>query len=57
MASLDSYIKERDEKVKSGSLVYSGRASADQIRRVDFSRLNANTYKQNNGIYPEKWRY
>lgn len=51
MASLDSYIKERDEKVKEGKLVYN---TATSTNRVDFYKLNCETFKHNNKAWPDK---
>lgn len=55
MASLDSYIKDRDERIKNGSLVYSGTAS--KSTKTDFHKLNCETFKHNNGTYPDKTKF
>lgn len=55
MASLDSYIKERDEKIKSGKLVYSGTTKINTTPKVDFNKLNSETYYNNNGVYRRYW--
>lgn len=54
MASLDSYIKERDEKIKSGKLIYNGTTTLNTTKREDFHKLNCNTFKHNNGMWSDK---
>lgn len=54
MASLDSYIKERDEKIQKGVLIYS--VVSNKTTKTDFYKLNCNTFKHNNGIYADKTR-
>ena len=54
MASLDSYLRERDEKIEKGTLAYGYSSSTT---RVDFNRLNANTYKHNNGAYHDRTKF
>lgn len=55
MASLDSYIKEKEEKIKSGRLVYSG--TTNTTPRADFHKLNCDTFKHNNGCYPDRTKF
>lgn len=52
MASLDSYIRERDEKVKNGKVIYNG--AANTTRKADFHKLNCETFKHNNGAWADK---
>ena len=54
MASLDSYIKERDEKIAKGTLVYGKNYTTE---RVEFNRLNGNTFKQNNGAWHDRTKF
>lgn len=51
MASLNSYIKDRDERIKKGTLVYTGTSTHDATPTRNFNRLNNNTFKANNGQY------
>ena len=55
MASLDSYIKERNERVERGSLVYGN--STSSTTRTNFDRLNAETFRHNNGAYHDRTRF
>lgn len=57
MASLDSYIKDRDERIKNGSLVYGGTSKMNSTPRADFHKLNCDTFKHNNGCYPDRVKF
>lgn len=55
MSSLDSYIKERNERIEKGALVYTNGANTQfsPLTR-DFNRMNADTFRHNNGAYQER---
>lgn len=59
MASLDSYIKERNERVEKGTLVYGGSTNPYHFSPLknDFAHKNRETFKSNNGMYPSYTRY
>lgn len=57
MASLDSYLKEREENIKNGKLVYNGTTKVNATYRADFNKLNCNTFKHNNGAWADRTRF
>lgn len=54
MASLDSYIKERNERINNGSLVYRSSTSYKMSAAQLLANRNNYTYKQNNYAYPDR---
>ncbi len=59
MSSLDSYIKERNERIEKGTLAYGGSTNSYAFSPLknDFSYKNRETFKTNNGMYPSHTRY
>ena len=57
MASLDNYIKERNERIEKGALVYTGVSTHNVTPLRDFNRMNADTFRHNNGAYQERHLY
>lgn len=57
MASLDSYIKDRNERLEKGTLVYNGTKKVNTTSRIDFNRLNEKTFKQNNGAWHDRTKF
>ena len=56
MASLDSYIKERNERLEKGTLTYNDTTKVNPPR-VDFNRINEKTFKQNNGAWHDRTKF